>query len=300
MSVKRRVFISVTHDSYLDDRQNSVKWGIVQRVIDAGYEPHMFFTAVPPAFAATVHREIPWTADKVKETIRGAIGAVMVGYPRWKYGDDAHASEFTHYEAGVAHSMGLPMFTVLEQGIRWRGAFDQSSAQICEVPRDADPSWLSSSYFEQCFSPWRAALDARYDLFLGYSSQAQGTAKNLKRVIENKGAKVLDWQVFGPGTILEQIERAAARCTGGVFLFTADDALEGAPGMAAPRDNVVFEAGYFVHAKGHSRVLVIREAGEKRNAKMPADLGGAIYAPLPDLANIEALDQQLDRFIENL
>jgi hypothetical protein len=130
----------VTHDSYLDDRQNSVKWGIVQRVIDAGYEPHMFFTAVPPAFAATVNREIPWTADKVKETIRGAIGAVMVGDPRWKYGDDAHASEFTHYEAGVAHSMGLPMFTVLEQGIRWRGAFDQSSAQICEVPRDADPS----------------------------------------------------------------------------------------------------------------------------------------------------------------
>ena len=45
---------------------------------------------------------------------------------------------------------------------------------------------------------------------------------------------------------------------------------------------------------------VIREAGEKRNAKMPADLGGAIYAPLPDFANVEALDQQLDRFVENL
>jgi predicted nucleotide-binding protein len=70
--------------------------------------------------------------------------------------------------------------------------------------------------------------------------------------------------------------------------------------MAAPRDNVVFEAGYFVNAKGHSRVLVIRESGEKRSAKMPADLGGAIDAPLPDLANIEALDQQLDRFVENL
>jgi hypothetical protein len=300
MGVKRRVFMSLTHDSYLDDRQNNVKWGIVQRVIDAGYEPHLFFPAVPPAFAATVHREVPWTADKVKETIRGAIGAVMIGYPRWKYGDDAHASEFTHYEAGVAHSMGLPMFMVLEHGIRWRGAFDQSSAQICEVPQDADESWLSSSYFEQCFSPWRAALDARFDLFLGYSSQAQGTAKNLRRVLKDKGARVLDWQEFGPGTILEQIERAAACCTGGVFLFTADDALEGAPGMAAPRDNVVFEAGYFVHAKGHTRVLVIRESGEKRSAKMPADLGGAIYAPLPDLANIEALDQQLDRFIENL
>jgi hypothetical protein len=189
---------------------------------------------------------------------------------------------------------------VLERGIRWRGAFDQSSAQICEVPTDADESWLASSYFEQCFSPWRRELDARFDIFLGYSSQSQGTAKNLKRVFVAKGARVLDWQEFGPGTILEQITKAAACCTGGVFLFTADDALEGDTGMAAPRDNVVFEAGYFVHAKGHRRVLVIRESGGKRSAKMPADLGGAIYAPLPDLANIEALDQQLDRFVENL
>jgi predicted nucleotide-binding protein len=168
------------------------------------------------------------------------------------------------------------------------------------VPLDADQSWLAGSYFEQCFSPWRRAVDARFDLFLGYSSQSDGTAKNLKRVLEAKGAKVLDWQDFGPGTILEQIKRAADCCTGGVFLFTADDALDGAPGMAAPRDNVVFEAGYFVHAKGHRRVLVIRESGGARSAKMPADLGGAIYAPLPDLANIEALGQQLDRFVENL
>jgi hypothetical protein len=196
--------------------------------------------------------------------------------------------------------MGLPMLMVLERGIQWRGAFDQSSAQICEVPLDADEPWLTSSYFEQCFNPWRRDLDARFDLFLGYSSESKGTAQNLKRVFKDKGARVLDWQEFGPGTILEQIKLAAACCTGGVFLFTADDDLEGKPGMAAPRDNVVFEAGYFVHAKGHRRVLVIRESGGKRSAKMPADLGGAIYAPLPDLANIEALDQQLDRFVENL
>jgi hypothetical protein len=73
-------------------------------VIDAGYEPHMFFPAVPSRFAATVLREVPWTADKVKETVGGAVGAFMIGYPRWKYGDDAHASEFTHYEAGAAHT----------------------------------------------------------------------------------------------------------------------------------------------------------------------------------------------------
>jgi predicted nucleotide-binding protein len=147
---------------------------------------------------------------------------------------------------------------------------------------------------------WQRELEGRFDIFLGYSSQSQGTAMNLKRVFADKGARVFDWQKFGPGTILEQITKVAACCTGGVFLFTADDALEGDTGMAAPRDNVVFEAGYFVHAKGHGRVLVIRESGGKRSAKMPADLGGAIYAPLADLGNIEPLDEQLKRFVENL
>jgi hypothetical protein len=44
---------------------------------------------------------------------------------------------------------------------------------------------------------------------------------------------------------------------------------------AVPRDNVLFESGYFTHAKGKERVLIVRETG----VKMPADLGGDIYVP---------------------
>lgn len=40
MAIKRRVFMSLTHDTYLNDRQNSLKWGIVQRVIGAGAAAH--------------------------------------------------------------------------------------------------------------------------------------------------------------------------------------------------------------------------------------------------------------------
>jgi hypothetical protein len=46
-------------------------------------------------------------------------------------------------------------------------------------------------------------------------------------------------------SILGEIENARAACSSGIFLFSEDDPLEGAPGGAAPRDNVVFEAGYF-------------------------------------------------------
>ena len=80
-------------------------------------------------------------------------------------------------------------------------------------------------------------------------------------------------------------------------MFTADgDLAKGGPATAAPRDNVVFEAGYFIHAKGQNRFLIIREVG-KQSAKMPADLGGAIYGSLPDLTNIDTLSPQIDRFI---
>ena len=54
------------------------------------------------------------------------------------------------------------------------------------------------------------------------------------------------------------------------------------PALAVPRDNVVFEAGYFIGLKGKRNVLIVREAG----SKMPADLGGDIYASLTDRTDI--------------
>jgi hypothetical protein len=296
MSIRRRVFVSLTFDSNLTDAQNGMKWGIVQKIVDHGYTPHIFFPTVPTTLVQDIQREMPWGAARVEEAIRGSVGAVMIGYPRWNFADAALASEYTHYEAGVAQTVGVPMFMVAERGMTPRGAFDLGSHQVCEVPRDAELSWLDAPQFQQAFDPWLEEVGARFDVFLGYSSRAHGTAKNLRRLLENKGASVLDWQEFGPGTILEQIAQASRLCTSGIFLFTSDDPLEGQGGMAAPRDNVVFEAGFFAHAKGQRRVLIVLEAG----AKMPADLGGAIYAPMPDRADIEALDGQLDRFLREL
>jgi predicted nucleotide-binding protein len=78
-------------------------------------------------------------------------------------------------------------------------------------------------------------------------------------------------------------------------LFTKDDPFEGGDGdAAAPRDNVIFEAGYLMHAKGKERVLVIREEG----AKMPADLGGNIYLPLKDRKDISSIHYSVRRFLE--
>jgi hypothetical protein len=65
--------------------------------------------------------------------------------------------------------------------------------------------------------------------------------------------------------------------------------------IAAPRDNVVFEAGFFIHAKGKNNVLIIREHG----AKFPADLGGDIYVSLDEKNNVEKITECINRFVND-
>lgn len=147
------------------------------------------------------------------------------------------------------------------------------------------------------FLIWCQEIEARPRVFFGYCSQARATANDIHLYIERHlGVAVrnyaMDFQAGG--TILDEIERAARDCTCGVFLFTKDDPLTSSvPGQAAPRDNVVFEAGFFMHAKGKERTLIIREEG----AKMPADIGGNIYISLRDRSDVSTIHTDLGKFL---
>lgn len=77
-------------------------------------------------------------------------------------------------------------------------------------------------------------------------------------------------------------------------MFAENDPLEGSEEAAAPRDNVVFEAGYFIGTKGPDRCVIVRQ-GE---AKMPADLGGAIYLHLAEAHDVAPIETRLTRFVE--
>ena len=77
-------------------------------------------------------------------------------------------------------------------------------------------------------------------------------------------------------------------------MFTRDDPFKGKGKQAAPRDNVIFDAGFFIPSKGHQRVLVIREEG----AEMPADLGRVIYEPLTERGDVPGLEERLRLFLE--
>jgi hypothetical protein len=302
MPITRRIYVSLPADPWLPDNMNQLKWGIVEEIEKLGYNPEIFTN---PKGTDGLASAISWHPRDADEIARRCAGAAIIGMPRWRF-QDANGNpvllptEFNHYEGGLAHTLGLPTLVLVQRDVRRRVVFDMNfGGYIGEFAPDADVGWLHTDEFRVPFNYWKRRLKQRQDVFLGYSSASSAIATAVKNYLLILGARVLDWQTdLIPGrTILEQIEAAAARSIGGVFLFTKDDDLaDQSKTIAAPRDNVVFEAGYFIGVKGKHNVLIIRESG----SKMPADLGGDIYASLPNRDSIEPIQQSLAAFLDAL
>jgi hypothetical protein len=301
MRITRRVFVSMPADQWLTAEQNDLKWSIVERVEALGHRTEVFHD---PRGADSLTAGLAWTAEHADDIMRRCVGAVIIGLPRWTIsgtnGQVKLATEYCHYEGAIARAMQLPTLLALPEDVAHRVVFDPGFGRLCEIPADADSSWLGSRAFSASFDIWERQIKRRRDVFLGYCSASTATARKIKQRLDRSGISTLDWKTdFPPGTnILQQIRDAATRCGAGVFLFTKDDelAIAGPESQAVPRDNVVFEAGYFIAAKGKDRVLIVREAG----TKMPADLGGDIYATLTERTRLASINDALTRFIEGL
>lgn len=302
MAVKKRVFISMPADQWLKPNQNDLKWGLVEKIEELGYVAEIF---INPKGKPSLVAGKAWTASALNDVMRSCVGAVIIGTPRWVFPvqdfEIRLATEFNHYEGAVAYTLNLPMLVVVQNDVERRGVFDQSyRGYVGSFSSSADRSWLDKNDFLVPFTYWKDELSQRRDVFLGYCSSSTATAIKLKHLLTGKlGATVLDWKEFTPaGNILQRIEEAARRCSAGIFLFTKDDELLNPPSSdkAAPRDNVVFEAGYFIHSKDKGRVLIVRETG----AKMPADLGGDIYAALDDKSKIKPIEETVRAFVAAL
>jgi predicted nucleotide-binding protein len=63
-----------------------------------------------------------------------------------------------------------------------------------------------------------------------------------------------------------------------------------------PRDNVVYEAGYFAGKKGRDRTFIIQEKG----AKLPSDLNGIPYHEISSREDITPIVTPLAEFIESV
>lgn len=298
-TLTRRIYVSLPADPWLPDNLNRLKWAIVDEIEKLGYTPEVFTNPRGKPGLASARAWHPRDADQIA---RRCAGAAVLGMPRWRFRDDSGdvllPTEFNHYEGALARTLGLPTLVLVQKDVMRRVVFDSGfGGYVGQFGGTADVGWLHTEQFLVPFGYWKRSLEERSDVFLGYSSASTDTAAAIKRYLLSLGVKVLDWQTdFIPGrTILDQIEQAAARSLGGIFLFTKDDDLadRGQRELAVPRDNVVFEAGYFIGLKGKHNVLIIRENG----SKMPADLGGDIYAPLADKASITPIERSLAAFV---
>ncbi len=143
-------------------------------------------------------------------------------------------------------------------------------------------------------------------IFLGSSGKQ---AKLLQALTRGLGevAHVDPWTTsFQPGTsTLERLLELTREVDFAAFVFAQDDftavntttPTEGA-GQAAPRDNVVFEAGLFGGVLGMRRTFILHAKG----AKLPTDLLGLTcvrYEDATTAAEIRTLNQKLRSAIEN-
>jgi hypothetical protein len=296
MSVKRRVFISAPRDIRLDTPRSKIKRAIIDQIERLGYEPQIFLDSEGGTGLA---KGVGWSLEEVEAVARRCVGAAIIGVPFWKTTQEGREfwlpTDYCQYESAIAHAYDLPILAIAV-GIEQRIIFDQHARlHTVSIPLQEDLSWLQTATFRGPFENWKRDIEQRRDVFLGYCSKSAGMAAQIQLRLERLGASVLNNAMdFKPGlSILDEIESARARCSCGVFLFSEDDPHEGASGRAAPRDNVVFEAGYFMSAKGAERCLIIRH-GE---AKMPADVGGAIYVPLSKTADVSSIEGRLSDFV---
>ena len=185
-----------------------------------------------------------WSPSDASRVMSRCVGAVILGFPIWKASSARRAkrnsktlllaSDYNHYEGALAWSQGLPILSVLEEGVEERVAFNRyGNAAVVRPPRDADEKWVKEETFKAFLDGWQKRVDNRKDVFLGYCRTSSDTAGVIKDFIEGKDccATVLDWtEDFREGrTILEEIQEAARCTTGGIFLFTPHDPLPRAP-----------------------------------------------------------------------
>ena len=144
-------------------------------------------------------------------------------------------------------------------------------------------------------------------IFLGSSATQTKLVQSLTRGLEDI-AQVEPWTAsFNPGTTtLERLLELTRQVDFAAFVFARDDwtiksanAAEQAngSGQAAPRDNVVFEAGLFGGVLGMRRTFILHANG----AKLPTDLLGLTcirYGEELTAAEIRAINQKLRKAIE--
>ena len=291
MDTASRVLVSAPKLKHLSPLQQKLLDSLVRKITAEG------FRAIDVDGAARLE-------DQVRE-IRKLQGVVVVAFAQCdaeRLGRKSRKkaifpTEFNHLHIAIASAAHIPLLQLREKCVTERGAFRPAfGLRRVRMPSNLDPAYLASRDFEKQFESWVNEVRTQCHVFFGYSGKARDTANRIHLWLQNSGLKVLDWNNFRPAeSIFSRIEQAADRVACGLFLLTADDVkIKNNQLVSGPRDNVIFEAGYFARAKGKERTLIILEEG----VDLLTDLGGDIYLSLGKERDPTMIEGKLTRYFE--
>lgn len=131
--------------------------------------------------------------------------------------------------------------------------------------------------------------------FFGYSSSSKTLALEIKESLEKRmpSIQITDWRwdFQLSNQLMSEIEKMSHECQVSVFLVTKDDRII-QPGRTltdSPRDNIIFEVGYFAARLGLNRTLLVVEEG----TKLPTDWGGILYISFRDRNDLAGVNLAL-------
>lgn len=114
-------------------------------------------------------------------------------------------------------------------------------------------------------------------VFLICSAEALDIAKAIRTGLDHAKADVVIWsddEIFEAGTYpLEALEREVTEADFGIAIAEPDDLVRSRHRQhSVPRDNVIFELGFFMSRLGRARTILLVPRGE--DVKLPSDFKG--------------------------
>jgi predicted nucleotide-binding protein len=199
------------------------------------------------------------------------------------------ADEFD--EKGYVLVMGSPDDTPGKQALRLQREvaeklnFLQAVVECADIyPPASSTSVTAGPSVEPANQAPRPAEEQGQVIFVvhGRSEIRERVVRFLERVTTAGKVIVLDEEPNRGRSLIEKFEQEAGTATFAVVIMTADDqgGLKGARSQMRlrPRQNVVFELGYFFGRLGRRHVAVLMD--EQRDFERPTDVDGLVYIPL--------------------
>ena len=238
-------------------------------------------------------KELSTDAPEFKKWRRNARVAIS-----YVFGDDGtHVSEF--YGVSFSPSTSAPpndsnlttVYDLLIRPAEYENERRQSfvkglgaAASLLEsMIEEIEEDWKEEDELKASASPPRDERIATNKVFVVHGRD-DGAKHQVARLIGDLGLEpvILDEQADRGRTIIEKFEQEAEEVRFAVILLTADDEgrLRGeeAALKPRPRQNVIFELGYFRGALGPNRVCALKKGEVER----PSDYDGVIYISLDD------------------